>query len=216
MFHRQSGQRGGYSAGSAGSVFPKPAASSRMAEWNRGHSGSSTKSCTPTPPFSGGWDTTGSPGSAAFPAPNPNRLCLVHRDFNPTNLLAENGEITAVLDWEFAMSGPPLLDLANLCRDLPPSLQPEIAAGLADEGVELPREWPRRCRLLDLGSHLEFLTSNLSDDFKRSRVALIDQLLAEYGAAPSAPGAAANSTRRTALRSPSARAISDNTTDPAS
>ena len=151
-----------------------------------------------------------------LPSPEPEPPVLVHGDFNPTNLLAENGEITAVLDWEFAMSGPPLLDLANLCRNLPPSLQPEIAAGLADEGVELPREWPRRCRLLDLGSHLEFLTSNLSDDFKRSRVALIDQLLAEYGAAPSAPGAATNSTRRTALRSPSARAISDNTTDPAS
>ena len=128
-----------------------------------------------------------------LPKPEPESPTLVHGDFNPTNLLTLNGEITAVLDWEFAMSGPPLLDLANLCRNLPPSLYPEIVAGLVDEGVELPLEWPQRCRLLDLSSHLEFLTSNLSDEFKSSRIILIDQLLEEYGVASSSRRLDANS-----------------------
>lgn len=46
------------------------------------------------------------------------RVCLVHSDLNPKNLLLdpETLEVTAVLDWEFAHAGHPASDLGNLLR----------------------------------------------------------------------------------------------------
>lgn len=46
------------------------------------------------------------------------RTCLVHSDFNGKNLLVDptSGEVTAVLDWEFAHAGLPVSDLGNLLR----------------------------------------------------------------------------------------------------
>ncbi len=45
--------------------------------------------------------------------------CLVHSDFNGTNMLARDGAIVAVLDWEFAFAGPPSVDFGNLLRNHP-------------------------------------------------------------------------------------------------
>ena len=46
------------------------------------------------------------------------RVCLVHSDFNPKNLLldATSLEVTGLLDWEFAHAGHPYTDLGNLLR----------------------------------------------------------------------------------------------------
>jgi aminoglycoside phosphotransferase (APT) family kinase protein len=46
------------------------------------------------------------------------RVCLVHSDVNPKNLLvdSETGEVTGLLDWEFAHAGLPGTDLGNLLR----------------------------------------------------------------------------------------------------
>ena len=46
------------------------------------------------------------------------RTCLVHSDFNPKNLLVDpdTGEITGLVDWEFAHPGTPDSDLGNLLR----------------------------------------------------------------------------------------------------
>ncbi len=46
------------------------------------------------------------------------RACLVHGDFNPKNLLIDSatGELTGLLDWEFAHAGTPMTDLGNLLR----------------------------------------------------------------------------------------------------
>lgn len=46
------------------------------------------------------------------------RLCLCHSDFNPKNLLVDpaTGEITGLIDWEFAHAGMPHADLGNLLR----------------------------------------------------------------------------------------------------
>ncbi|HEU0285837.1 MAG TPA: phosphotransferase [Nocardioidaceae bacterium] len=46
------------------------------------------------------------------------RTCLVHSDFNPKNILVDptSGEVTALLDWEFAHAGSPYADLGNLLR----------------------------------------------------------------------------------------------------
>lgn len=46
------------------------------------------------------------------------RVALVHSDFNPKNLLVDpdTGEVTGLLDWEFAHAGIPFADLGNLLR----------------------------------------------------------------------------------------------------
>jgi aminoglycoside phosphotransferase (APT) family kinase protein len=46
------------------------------------------------------------------------RVCLVHSDFNPKNLLVdpETAELTGLIDWEFAHAGSPYSDLGNLLR----------------------------------------------------------------------------------------------------
>ena len=46
------------------------------------------------------------------------RVSLVHSDFNPKNVLVEpgTGEVTGLLDWEFAHAGLPVADLGNLLR----------------------------------------------------------------------------------------------------
>ena len=46
------------------------------------------------------------------------RTCLVHSDFNAKNILVDpvSGEVTALLDWEFAHAGSPYADLGNLLR----------------------------------------------------------------------------------------------------
>jgi aminoglycoside phosphotransferase (APT) family kinase protein len=46
------------------------------------------------------------------------RRVLVHSDFNPKNILVdpETGDVTGVLDWEFAHAGSPYADLGNLTR----------------------------------------------------------------------------------------------------
>ena len=46
------------------------------------------------------------------------RVCLVHSDLNPKNVLidADSLEVTGVLDWEFAHAGSPYADLGNLLR----------------------------------------------------------------------------------------------------
>jgi aminoglycoside phosphotransferase (APT) family kinase protein len=51
-------------------------------------------------------------------ADGPSRVCLVHSDFNPKNLLVdpETAQLTGLIDWEFAHAGSPYSDLGNLLR----------------------------------------------------------------------------------------------------
>ncbi len=46
------------------------------------------------------------------------RCCLVHGDLNPKNLLVDagTGQVTGIVDWEFAHAGLPVTDLGNLLR----------------------------------------------------------------------------------------------------
>ena len=43
-------------------------------------------------------------------------LRLVHGDFQGTNILINNNNVTCILDWEFTMSGHPLADIGQLFR----------------------------------------------------------------------------------------------------
>ena len=44
---------------------------------------------------------------------------LVHGDFNPTNILIDDGAVSGVLDWEYCHSGTPYMDIGNLLRHTP-------------------------------------------------------------------------------------------------
>lgn len=92
-------------------------------------------------------------------------MTLVQADYKAQNLLlrrdSDSGwRMAAVLDWEFAHAGTPLLDLGILLRyrhTLPPDFTRGVIAGYAEAGGFLPAEWPRLTRLLDLLSLAEFL-----------------------------------------------------------
>lgn len=96
------------------------------------------------------------------------RPCLVHADYQSTNLLVreeKNGSwrVSGVLDWEFAHAGSPLFDLAILLRNRGETLAPGFANAVADgytnAGGRLPEDWQRAARLLDLVNLCDFLAS---------------------------------------------------------
>jgi len=105
---------------------------------------------------------------------------LVHGDFNPTNILIHDGAVSGILDWEFAHSGDSYMDIGNLLRNIPSAYHDQIRSGLEAGGVALPDDWKKRAEFADLSSHLEFLTTQRSDDFKRQCVAWIHGFIERY------------------------------------
>ncbi len=114
-----------------------------------------------------------------FEAMNEDR-CLVHGDFNPTNILIHENEVSGVLDWEYFHSGSPYLDIGNLLRHADPSQYDSIPAGMKSGGVDLPDDWQHRAQLMDLTSQVEFLSSTRSDRFKRECVARIERYVSSF------------------------------------
>lgn len=92
----------------------------------------------------------------------PSKASLIHSDFNPPNLMVENGRISGVLDWEFAHTGNPLTDIANMLR--PRDYQsPDFDKGFIEAYVDangpLPANWQSLSRLIDLMSQMEMLST---------------------------------------------------------
>lgn len=102
---------------------------------------------------------------------------LVHGDFRPDNILVRGDSIVGLLDWEFAHSGSSFMDIGNLLRHFSREHEADLAAGLMEGGFDLPGDWRFRAYLIDLASHLEFLTSNRSPEFKRECVERIENLI---------------------------------------
>jgi aminoglycoside phosphotransferase (APT) family kinase protein len=105
---------------------------------------------------------------------------LVHGDFNPTNILIQDGVVSGILDWEFSHSGDPYMDIGNLLRNTKSAYHDQIQSGLEAGGLTLPDDWKQRAEFIDLSSHLEFLTTQRSDDFKRQCVAWIHSFIERY------------------------------------
>lgn len=81
------------------------------------------------------------------------RACLVHSDFNPKNILVEpsTGEVTGLLDWEFAHAGSPFTDLGNLVRfDRLPALADAVVSTYSANVVDAPDDLLDRARAADL------------------------------------------------------------------
>jgi aminoglycoside phosphotransferase (APT) family kinase protein len=91
---------------------------------------------------------------------------LVHGDYRAWNLLlareARVWRIVAVLDWEFAHAGTPLLDLGGLLRDerrLPPGFESALVHGFSEVDGPLPAGWKPLVKLLDLSSLCELVVA---------------------------------------------------------
>jgi aminoglycoside phosphotransferase (APT) family kinase protein len=112
---------------------------------------------------------------------------LVHSDFGNRNIIVNevNGSwrVAAVLDWEFAFSGSPLLDIGNFLRyDLrhEPLREPYFSQSFVEHGGNLPDNWSNIVRVIDLTALVDCLTHEyLPDDVAAEIVQLINSTLDE-------------------------------------
>lgn len=89
---------------------------------------------------------------------------LVHADFDPANILVTETEgeieISGILDWEFALSGSTLCDIANMLRyshKMPNEYENAFLKGLLSTGYQLPISWKITVNLLNAISLLDCL-----------------------------------------------------------
>jgi Ser/Thr protein kinase RdoA (MazF antagonist) len=116
------------------------------------------------------------------------RRQLVHTDFNPKNILVSNGpnaRVSAILDWEFCVSGNGLVDLGNFFRfayDYPAEAHKHFEKGYRSVNSQLPLEWADAARLLDLGNMCSFLErrEDYQESFRTAR-AVIHSTLDHFG-----------------------------------
>ena len=110
-----------------------------------------------------------------------NEVRLVHSDFGNRNILVDciNGswQVVAVLDWEFSLSGSPLLDVGHFLRydrgDIS-LLEPFFSRAFVEFGGVLPEDWRRLSQVLDLTGLVHCLTHpQLPDDVTREILQLI-------------------------------------------
>ncbi len=85
------------------------------------------------------------------------RICLVHSDFNPKNLLVDpsNAEITGLIDWEFAHAGSPYSDLGNLLRFCEDPVLGGAVLSVVRAGTDLGDQLQERARVADLWALIE-------------------------------------------------------------
>jgi aminoglycoside phosphotransferase (APT) family kinase protein len=97
---------------------------------------------------------------------------LVHGDFNGLNVIvrATHGspEVAGLIDWEYAHSGTPLVDLGSMLRcpvgDRAPWFEDELMRGYRESGGILPENWRQVSRIVDLVKLCAFVRSpNASD-----------------------------------------------------
>jgi aminoglycoside phosphotransferase (APT) family kinase protein len=94
----------------------------------------------------------------------PNSTRLIHCDYNPKNILIRKvgpaWKVSAILDWEFAIGGSPLVDIGKFLRfedELPPGFGESFIRGYVPGAVGLPSNWREVARLLDLAARVNFL-----------------------------------------------------------
>ena len=110
---------------------------------------------------------------------------LVHNDFGNRNILVRevNGvwAVAAILDWELAFSGSPLLDVGHFLRyelDATPLREPHFSRAFVEHGGHLPDNWKSIVKLIDLTGIVECLTHDeLPGDVEAELFALINTTL---------------------------------------
>ena len=92
---------------------------------------------------------------------------LVHGDFNGPNVIVRmtgsRPEVAALIDWEYAHSGTPLVDLGSMLRcakgDMAPWFEDELIGGYREEGGLLTDNWKQVSRIVDLIKLCAFVRS---------------------------------------------------------
>ena len=110
---------------------------------------------------------------------------LVHNDFGNRNILVRevNGvwTVAAILDWELAFSGSPLLDVGNFLRyelDATPLREPYFSRAFVEHGGHLPDNWKPVVKLIDLTGIVECLSHDeLPSDVEAELFALVNATL---------------------------------------
>jgi len=123
---------------------------------------------------------------------------LVHSDFNGKNLVlirdpADAPIVSAVLDWEFAFSGPPLADVGNMLRRqerMPAAFVDRFVAAFAEHGGSLPAGWRSIAAALDAFALLDFLDRGTRGEHGAGYTeacSLIEEAVTRGDLAPPAP-----------------------------
>jgi aminoglycoside phosphotransferase (APT) family kinase protein len=89
------------------------------------------------------------------------RVCLVHSDFNPKNLLIDPGtlRVTGLVDWEFAHAGNPFTDLGNLLRfERQPAFEAAVLAAYSSGRGGVASHMLDLARAADLWALIELAT----------------------------------------------------------
>lgn len=110
---------------------------------------------------------------------------MVHSDFGNRNILVDRidsrWQVVAVLDWEFALSGSPLLDVGHFLRYEKPDAslrEPYFSRAFVESGGVLPADWRRLSQVLDLTGLVHCLTHHqLPDDITAEILQLIKSTL---------------------------------------
>jgi aminoglycoside phosphotransferase (APT) family kinase protein len=96
---------------------------------------------------------------------------LVHGDFHLNNILVRRApdgwEVAAVLDWEFAAPGSPLVDVGHFLRRERrhrPLREPHFSRGFFEGGGTLPDDWRALARVVDLADQCETLARDALPD----------------------------------------------------
>lgn len=111
---------------------------------------------------------------------------LVHADYNEPNLIMQQHggqwRVAAVLDWEYALAGPPLYDVGVMLRNAERwqrGFGDQFVQGFADGGGLLPPQWETITKLLDLINLCDFLSkATAGDAVARDVTALIARTIA--------------------------------------
>lgn len=110
---------------------------------------------------------------------------LVHCDYGNRNILVDRiagrWQVAAVLDWEFALSASPLIDVGHFLRyetEDRPLCEPYFSRAFLEAGGVLPDDWRRISRVLDLTGLVECLThDHLPEDIAGEILQLINATL---------------------------------------
>jgi len=112
---------------------------------------------------------------------------LVHGDFGGLNVIVRTApdapEVAALIDWEYAHSGTPLVDLGNMLRrpdHEAPWFEEELIQGYREEGGILPENWRQVSRIVDFVKLCAFVGSpNAGEVAVQGVRALIESTLAD-------------------------------------
>jgi fructokinase len=110
---------------------------------------------------------------------------LVHGDLGAANLIVRREQgafrVAAVIDWEFAFSGSPLVDIGHFLRyerDARPLREPAFSRGYLDAGGKLPEDWRDLARTVDLADLCAILSrEDAPADAVNDVIALVQRTL---------------------------------------